>query len=163
MKREDLEQLYNKACEKNVLTARNFFTNSMHCSVFKKMSPFQKIDVESKLTGYSQSGCITYVEIGDKVQDNPEALEQIVDYAMKKNIPYFACNVSNDRCNSCGYIGLIPKTCPKCQASNISRLRRVTGYLTGDYTSAFNEGKQQEVNMRIKHTDYLTSSKRFES
>ena len=27
----------------------------------------------------------------------------------------------------------------------------MTGYLTGNYTTAFNEGKQQEVEMRAKH------------
>ena len=160
MKREDLEQLYSKACEKNVLVPRKFMTNSMHCSVFKKMSPFQKIDVESKLTGYSQSGCITYVEIGDKVQDNPEALEQIVDYGMNKNVPYLAINVANDRCACCGYIGIIKESCPRCSGNDIARLRRVTGYLTGSYTEAFNEGKQQEVRMRVKHSDYM-SNKRF--
>ena len=35
------------------------------------------------------------------------------------------------------------------------RVRRVTGYLTGDYLTAFNEGKQQEVEMRIKHDKNL--------
>ena len=34
----------------------------------------------------------------------------------------------------------------------IKRLRRVTGYLTSDYHEAFNLGKQQEVDMRVKHT-----------
>ena len=27
----------------------------------------------------------------------------------------------------------------------------MTGYLTGDYIEAFNEGKQQEVDFRVKH------------
>ena len=38
-----------------------------------------------------------------------------------------------------------------CGCKKIRRLRRVTGYLTGDYTEAFNKGKQQEVEMRVKH------------
>ncbi len=162
MKREDLEQLYNKACEKNVLVPRKFLTNSVHCPVFKKMSPFEKIDAESKLTGYSQAGCITYVEIGDKVQDNPEALEQIVDYGLEKNLPYIAINCPAERCTTCGFTGTIKEKCPKCNGEDITRLRRVTGYLTGSYTEAFNEGKQQEVHMRVKHTDYM-SNKRFVS
>ena len=36
----------------------------------------------------------------------------------------------------------------------IRRLRRVTGYLTGDYKTAFNIGKQQEVEMRVKHQKF---------
>ena len=162
MKREDLEQLYNKACEKNVLVPRKFMTNSIHCPVFKKMSPFEKMETESKLTGYSQAGCITYVEIGDKVQDNPEALEQIVDYGLEKNLPYIAINCPAERCTACGFTGTIKEKCPRCNSGDITRLRRVTGYLTGSYTEAFNEGKQQEVHMRVKHTDYM-SNKRFNS
>ena len=42
-------------------------------------------------------------------------------------------------------------TCPQCGSHDIRRLRRVTGYLTGDYKTAFNLGKQQEVEMRVKH------------
>jgi len=30
-------------------------------------------------------------------------------------------------------------------------LRRVTGYLTGNYKTAFNKGKQDEVEARVKH------------
>lgn len=31
------------------------------------------------------------------------------------------------------------------------RLRRVTGYLSGDYKTRFNDGKIAEVNARVKH------------
>ena len=31
------------------------------------------------------------------------------------------------------------------------KLRRVTGYLTGDYKEAFNYGKQCETEDRVKH------------
>ena len=130
---------------------KEFFTNSMHCPVWKKMTPFEKIDIESQLTGYSSAGCITYVELEGTVKHNIEALEEIVNYAMDKDIPYFAINVPNDMCQNCGYTDEINANCPMCECPNISRLRRVTGYLTGDYTSAFNLGKQQEVEMRVKH------------
>ena len=130
---------------------KEFFTNSIHCPVWKKMTPFEKIDIESQLTGYSSAGCITYVELEGTVKHNIEALEEIVNYAMDKDIPYFAINVPNDMCQNCGYTDEINTNCPMCECPNISRLRRVTGYLTGDYTSAFNLGKQQEVEMRVKH------------
>lgn len=130
---------------------KEYFTNSMHVPVWKKMTPFEKIDIESQLTGYSSAGCITYVELEGTVKHNIEALEEIVNYAMDKDIPYFAINVPNDMCNNCGYTDEINTNCPMCECPNIRRLRRVTGYLTGDYTSAFNLGKQQEVEMRVKH------------
>ena len=130
---------------------KEFFTNSMHVPVWKKVNVFEKIDIESQLTGYSSAGCITYVELDSGVQNNIDALETIVNYAMDKDIPYFAINVPNDMCQKCGYTDEINDVCPICGSSDIRRLRRVTGYLTGDYKSAFNKGKQQEVECRVKH------------
>lgn len=130
---------------------KKFFTNSMHVPVWKKMTPFEKIDIESQLTGYSSAGCITYVELEASIKNNIDALEQIVNYAMDKDVPYFAVNVPNDMCNNCGYTDEINDVCPMCGGKDIRRLRRVTGYLTNDYKTAFNEGKQQEVEMRVKH------------
>ena len=130
---------------------REFFTNSMHVPVWQEMSPFDKIDIESQLTGYSSAGCITYVELDSTVKNNLEALEQIVDYAMDHDIPYFAVNVPNDTCLSCGYCDEFNDSCPMCGSADIQQLRRVTGYLTGNYTTAFNLGKQAEVEARVKH------------
>ena len=135
---------------------RDYFTNSMHVPVWKEISPFDKIDIESELTGYSSAGCITYVELEGAVLKNLKALEQIVTYAMDKDIPYFAINVPNDTCLECGWTGEIGNECPECGSTHIQRLRRVTGYLTGDYKSAFNKGKQQEVEQRFKHSKKLS-------
>ena len=134
------------------VSENDYFTNSIHVPVWKKVNPFEKIDIESQLTGYSSAGCITYVELPDSAKHNIDALEEIVNYAMDKDIPYFAINVPNDTCLECGYTDEIGEKCPICGSTNIQRLRRVTGYLTGNYTTAFNLGKQQEVEMRIQHT-----------
>lgn len=130
---------------------KKFFTNSMHVPVWEEMNPFEKIDIESQLTGYSSAGCITYVELESSIKNNLDALEEIVNYAMDHDIPYFAVNVPNDMCTNCGYTDEIGEACPICGCRKIRRLRRVTGYLTGDYIEAFNEGKQQEVDFRVKH------------
>ena len=130
---------------------KDFFTNSIHVPVWKKVTPFEKIDIESQLTGYSSAGCITYVELESTVKNNIDALETIVNYAMDKDIPYFAINVPNDTCLECGYCDEFDEECPVCGSRNIQKLRRVTGYLTGNYTTAFNKGKQQEVELRTKH------------
>ena len=131
---------------------KEFFTNSMHVPVWKEMSPFEKIDIESQLTGYSSAGCITYVELDSTVKNNLKALEILVNYAMDKDIPYFAINVPNDTCLACGYTDEFNDECPECGSHDIQQLRRVTGYLTGNYTTAFNLGKQDEVKKRVKHT-----------
>ena len=130
---------------------RDYFTNSIHVPVWHKMTPFEKIDIESQLTGYSSAGCITYVEMDSSTQNNIEALEEVVNYAMDKDIPYFAINVPNDSCDDCGFTGDIGEKCPKCGSTKIQRLRRVTGYLTGDFKTAFNLGKQAETIDRAKH------------
>ena len=157
------------------LVKRGYFTNSMHVPVWKKISPFQKIDIESKLTGFSSAGCITYIELDENARHNVKAVQQIVDYAMQKDIPYFAINVPIDTCMHCGYQGVIEgDVCPNCGAKEfeeekdaqgnvisrvltgmIERLRRVTGYLTGSFLQYFNTGKQQEVKDRYKHSNSL--------
>ena len=133
------------------ISDKEFFTNSMHVPVWKEMSPFEKIDIEAQLTGYSSAGCITYVELDSGIKNNLDALETLVNYAMDKDIPYFAVNVPNDTCLACGYCDEFNDHCPECGSTDIQQLRRVTGYLTGNYTTAFNKGKQDEVHHRVKH------------
>ena len=133
------------------VSENDFFTNSIHVPVWKEMSVFDKIDIEAQLTGYSNAGCITYIELDSTVKNNIDALETIVNYAMDKDIPYFAINVPNDTCLKCGYCDEFNDHCPECGSKEIQQLRRVTGYLTGSYTSAFNKGKIQETQMRVKH------------
>lgn len=134
---------------------REFFTNSMHVPVWHQISPFDKIDIESQLTGYSSAGCITYVELDTGMEKNIDAMETLVNYAMDKDIPYFAINVPCDTCLNCGYTGEFNDKCPQCGSKEIQQLRRVTGYLTGNYKTAFNKGKQDEVNNRVKHVGYM--------
>jgi len=130
---------------------REYFTNSIHVPVWEDVTAFEKIDIESQLTGYSNAGCITYVELSSAATGNLEALETLVNYAMDKDIPYFAVNIPNDTCLDCGYTGEFNDCCPECDSHNIQQLRRVTGYLTGNYKTAFNYGKQKEVEDRVKH------------
>ncbi len=141
------------------ISDKEFFTNSIHVPVWKEINPFEKIDIESQLTGYSSAGCITYIELDSAAIHNIDALETFVNYAMDKDIPYFALNLSNDTCLECGYTDEMNENCPVCGSSKIQRLRRVTGYLTGDYNSAFNRGKVQETNMRYKHVNKLSDWK----
>ena len=112
---------------------KDFFTNSMHVPVWEDINIFDKIDIESELTGYSNAGCITYVELNDEVDRNIDALEKLVTYAMKKDIPYFAINIPNDTCMDCGFSGnIVSEYCPQCGSSNIQRLKRVTGLSSGN-------------------------------
>lgn len=138
---------------------KDFFTNSIHVPVWKEISPIEKINIESELTGYSSAGCITYVELDGAVSNNLTALETLVNYAMDKDIPYFALNIPLDYCMDCGFTGEFNDKCTCCGGQSIQRLRRVTGYLTGDYKTAFNLGKQQEVEKRYKHSNKIPNWK----
>jgi len=171
----DMENVTYYIDENGIRQERDYFTNSVHVPVYKHLTPFEKIDIESQLTGYSNAGCITYVEVDGAVIHNLEALEEIVDYAMDHDIPYFAVNLNNagDMCEDCGYQGYIPGVCPKCGSPKVSRLRRVTGYLTGNYkptydengkviiAGAFNDGKVSETDQRVIHKKTIDLSKNY--
>ncbi len=111
---------------KNV-SDHDFFTNSTHIPVWEKIGVFEKIDLESQLTGYSSAGCITYVELESTVKHNLKSLETVVLYAMDHDIPYFAINVPNDTCLNCGFTDEFNEECPQCGGHEIQQLRRVTG------------------------------------
>ena len=146
-----MKKFQKKYGEIENVSDHEYFTNSIHVPVWHDISVFDKIDIESQLTGYSSAGCITYVELPSGVKNNIEALETIVNYAMDHDIPYFACNLKLDCCEDCGYQDEMNDTCPQCGSHNISQLRRVTGYLTGSYKKAFNWGKQKETEDRVEH------------
>lgn len=133
---------------------RDYFTNSMHVPVWYEMTPFEKIDIEAQLTGYSSAGCITYVELPSGVEHNVDAIEKIVNYAMDKDVPYFAINVPLDHCSNCHHSGEINDRCPECGNTQIERLRRVTGYLSTT-VERMNLGKQDEVKDRVEHNREL--------
>ena len=146
-----MKKFQKKYGEIEKVSDHEYFTNSMHVPVWDEISVFDKIDIEAQLTGYSNAGCITYVELPSGVKNNLEALETIVNYAMDHDVPYFAVNVKLDTCMNCGYTDEMNDTCPECGSHDIQHLRRVTGYLTGDYKTAFNYGKQKETEARVEH------------
>ena len=128
-----------------------YFTNSMHVPVWYNCNAFEKIDIESELTGYSNAGCITYVELDSKCHNNIDAVEKIVDYAMEHDVPYFAVNIPLNRCAECGEPMQEEDTeCPKCGCKDIIKLGRITGYLSTTIEH-FNAGKQQEFAHRVDH------------
>lgn len=128
-----------------------FFTNSIHVPVYDEVDAFEKIDIESQLTGFSNAGCITYVEVDTNVEDNIDAMEKLVVYAMQHDIPYFAINRKINTCRDCGYSGSdLDDVCPVCGSHNIEKLARVTGYLSTSVEN-MNYGKQNEVKERKKH------------
>ena len=135
------------------VTDREFLTNSHHVPVWHKVDIFEKLAIEAPFCKYPTGGCITYVELDTTFIKNTKAIEQVIDYAFKElDIPYLAINFPIDACLECGFQGEFNDSCPECGSTDIQQLRRVTGYLTGNYKTAFNKGKQAEVEARVKHS-----------
>lgn len=137
------------------VTDHEFLTNSIHIPVFYDIDVFDKLKEEGNFASLATGGNICYVEFDATAVHNLEAVEQVVDFAMEQNIPYFAFNFPLDECTVCGHTGeILAEGCLECGAPDaaINRLRRVTGYITSDYRRAFNAGKQAEVHRRTKHT-----------
>ena len=136
------------------VTSHEYLTNSHHVPVWEKVSINDKLKAEAPFCQYPTGGCITYVELDSTFVKNTKAVEDIIDYAFKTlDIPYLAFNFPIDSCLECGHQGEFNDKCPECNSKNIQQLRRVTGYLTTDWHN-FNDGKQAEVNDRVKHSVY---------
>ena len=131
---------------------KSWFTNSIHVPVQYDCDPFKKIDIESQLTGYSNAGCITYVEVGEVPYNNIDGIEKLVDYAMEHDIPYFAINLKISQCHNCGerIWDLSLDKCPRCGCDKIDQLGRVTGYLSTT-VEHFNNAKKDEFKNRVNH------------
>lgn len=136
----------------NKRVEKEWFTNSIHVPVEYECDPFEKIDIESQLTGMSNAGCITYVEVGEVPYNNIDAIEKLVDYAMEHDIPYFAINLKIGHCHNCHerIWDLSVDKCPKCGCDKIDQLGRVTGYLSTT-VEHFNKAKQAEFKNRTNH------------
>lgn len=134
---------------------REYYTNSFHIPVYYSLSAAQKIKLEAPFHNLCNAGAISYIELNGNARSNPAAFLNIIKYALSENISYFSINHPIDRCSACGFEGIIGATCPSCNSHesdvHIRRLRRVTGYLTGDYQTRFNGAKQAEVRDRVKH------------
>lgn len=137
------------------VTDREYYTNSFHIPVYHTIQAADKIRLEAPFHELCNAGAISYIELDGNARQNHAALARIVQYALSQQISYFSINHPVDRCTACGYEGIIGSHCPSCgeseQQVHIARLRRVTGYLTGDYQTRFNPAKQAEVRDRLKH------------
>ncbi|RUT48434.1 anaerobic ribonucleoside triphosphate reductase [Paenibacillus anaericanus] len=137
------------------VTDREYYTNSFHIPVYYSISAARKIELESAFHDLCNAGAISYIELNGNARSNPAAFLKIIQYALSQQVSYFSINHPIDRCSACGFEGIIGATCPSCNSHendvHIRRLRRVTGYLTGDYQTRFNSAKQAEVRDRLKH------------
>lgn len=132
------------------VTDREYYVNSFHIDVKEPVSIVEKIKLEAPFHAITKGGHITYVELDGEAKKNPVAILKIVKVMEDEGVGYGSINHPVDTCRTCGYRGVIYAECPLCNSDNISRMRRITGYLTGSLES-WNSAKQAEERDRVKH------------
>ncbi len=132
------------------VTDRDYYVNSFHIDVKESIGITEKIKKEAPFHAITAGGHITYVELDGEAQKNIRAIAKIVKVMHDEGIGYGSINHPVDTCHNCGYKGVIYDKCPVCQSENILRMRRITGYLTGDL-STWNSAKRAEEKDRVKH------------
>ncbi|MDD6053945.1 MAG: anaerobic ribonucleoside-triphosphate reductase, partial [Clostridiales bacterium] len=124
---------------------KEFYTNSFHINVDSDLSAFRKIQLEGLFHEVCNGGCITYVELGEAPLGNDEGLLEYVEHATKSGVHYLGFNFPKDVCNGCGASGVFDE-CPVCRSKEITRIRRVSGYL--EILDGFTKGKKNEEKNR---------------
>ena len=132
------------------VTDNDYYVNSFHVDVKEPITITEKIKREAPFHAITRGGHITYVELDGEAQKNVKAIAKIVKVMHDEGIGYGSINHPVDTCQACGYKGVIYDKCPVCQSENIMRMRRITGYLTGDL-STWNSAKRAEDRDRVKH------------
>lgn len=132
------------------ITDYDFFTNSNHVPVYYDISAKRKIEIEAPYHALTNAGHIMYVELDGDAKSNIDALDQVVRKMFEENVGYGSINHPLDRCRDCGTQAIINEVCPNCMSTDISRIRRITGYLVGDMEK-WNSAKRDEEKNRVKH------------
>ena len=138
------------------ITDKDYFTNSYHVNVLEPIDAFSKLKFESKFQKRSKGGAVSYIEVPN-MDNNLEALSEIVDY-MYETIQYAEINTRNgDSCGECGFTGEMSCDdegtwyCPQCGCKDKNKLtvvRRTCGYIGSTF---WNKGKTEEINDRVMH------------
>jgi ribonucleoside-triphosphate reductase len=135
------------------ITDKKWYTNSFHVPVEYQISALEKIAIEGAYHKYCNAGHISYVELQSAPEQNLEAFESLVRAMAEADMGYAAVNFPVDICCDCGLNSVIyDDVCPQCGGNNISRVRRITGYLST--IDRFNDSKLAEVQHRQVHQKF---------
>lgn len=129
---------------------RDYYVNSFHIDVKEEITMNEKIRREGPFHAKTLGGHISYIELDGEAKQNMTALLKTVQMMKDSGVGYGSINHPVDRCAECGLQTIIEEECPKCGSSNIVRMRRITGYLTGALDS-WNSAKKAEERDRVKH------------
>lgn len=124
---------------------KGFYTNSFHVNVDSGLTPYEKIKTEGPFHTLCNGGCISYVEFNSAPISNTEALYDLICHGINCGTHYLGFNFPIDVCNKCGEKGIFD-ICDSCGSNDITRIRRVSGYL--EVLDYFTSGKKNEVRKR---------------
>jgi len=133
-------ELDRKLYDSSVLH-KNYYTNSFHIDVDSRVSAFKKLELEGPFHNFSNGGCISYIELSEAPFGNAEGLNELIEAAVKAGVHYLGFNFPKDVCKSCSSSGTFD-VCPECGSKEITRIRRVSGYL--EIQDYFTSGKMYE-------------------
>lgn len=125
--------------------SKGFYTNSFHVNVDSGISAREKLRREGPFHLYCNGGSISYVELGEAPIGNDEGLRELVEEGIQAGVRYLGINFPKDICKVCGASGVFDM-CPICNSTEITRIRRVSGYL--EILDGFTRGKMCEVKAR---------------
>lgn len=138
---------------------KEYYENSFHYPSFKDIDPLSKMEFESQYYEYTQGGFMFYIEQGN-LSENLQGMESLWNGFKHFGNIYSGVNTPSDHCNKCGWQGEAPfikdqgYTCPSCANFNpdtMNVVRRLCGYLGHPNKRPVVEGKQEEMNSRVKH------------
>lgn len=141
------------------ITDKEYYQNSFHYDVRKKITPFEKIDFEKEYPEFCSGGFIHYCEY-PKLVHNTKALEAVWDYAYDR-VAYLGTNTPIDKCYECEFEGEFSPTeegfkCPNCGNTDPEKadvVKRTCGYLGNPMKRPMVHGRHVEISKRVKHME----------
>lgn len=141
------------------ITEKDYYTNSFHYDVRKKINPFEKIDFEKDYPKFSSGGFIHYCEY-PILKHNLKALEAVWDYSYDK-LGYLGSNSPIDKCFVCAFQGDFKPSkfgfeCPSCGNKDPKKcdvVKRTCGYLGNPQARPMIKGRHEEIASRVKHCE----------
>ena len=134
--------MFHPSCD---IFSKGFYTNSFHVNVDSGIPAREKLRKEGAFHIYCNGGSISYVELGEAPIGNDEGIRELVEEGIQAGVRYLGINFPKDICKSCGTSGVFDG-CPVCGSKDITRIRRVSGYL--EILEGFTSGKKHEVKTR---------------
>ena len=125
--------------------SKGFYTNSFHVNVNSGLTCRRKLQIEGPFHELNNGGSISYIELNEIPIGNTEGIKELIEIATQSGVRYFGINFPKDICNHCGCHGIFD-CCTDCGSTDITRIRRVSGYL--EILDGFTDGKKNEVATR---------------